>query len=211
MEPWSEWMVHFIYTRVSRDPHPAGQTYLDVRKVCSDYTIHHSPYMRDGILVMNLDAELLSYEGFGAFPTEEIFCSDCFLCFVVDMGKVDLHWIDGVTAIFLEAGDSPWSLNVDGILTQVLDEDPLDQTLMQQSRKRVSRINETWTARPGPRPSDTPPFCCRIPERNLIHLQVLLRTCPCKFTRNAPHTFAGSWAMICLFKPIFRNKSSERG
>lgn len=67
--------MHFICGSVSV-AHPLGNCMegadLDVWEVCPHNTIHHTPYVCDRILVLDLDSQLLPNEAPSAFATEQI-------------------------------------------------------------------------------------------------------------------------------------------
>lgn len=55
-----------------------GALHFDIRKVCAYHAIHDTPYVGDGVLVMNGYIELIADKGFGTLAAEEVFGSYSF-------------------------------------------------------------------------------------------------------------------------------------
>lgn len=103
---------------------------LDIWEIRAQNAIHNSPYMRNWIFVVYLDAQLLAYKAPCAFTAKQILRSHTFLLFRVDMLKVDLDRVGGISPLILEPNDCPGPLNIRPIGIEVPNEDSLDQSLV---------------------------------------------------------------------------------
>jgi len=169
MEPLSEWIVHFIYVTVSTTgAKNIGYTYLDVREVRPDNSIHDTPNMRNRILVDHLDTQLIPDKTPRSLSAKQVLCAYSLLMGAIDMRQVDLNRIGLILAIVLEALDRPGSLDLTTILLNIPNKRPLDHTLMEKRSKRIPRIDELWTTSPSTCPVNT--LLRWIPKSHLINL-----------------------------------------
>lgn len=105
-------------------------SYFDIRKVCPHNTVHYTPHVCNGVLVLYRNVQLRSDETPRTLATEEIFGPHCFFLLGVYVLQIHLNRIYGIRSVILEAGNSPWSLQFGPILGHLADKHPLDQALV---------------------------------------------------------------------------------
>lgn len=118
--------------------------------------------------MVNGDAQLLPHEGPGALAAKEVLGPNFFCGSAIHMGKLDVDRVLGVLALVRsEVRDRPGALDLDTVLLEVRDEDPLDKALMQESREGVAGVDEAGAARPGACARDA--LADGVPESHLVH------------------------------------------
>lgn len=165
--------MHFVYkVGISRALFQdlAVYSYLHVREVRPDYTIHNTPHVGNGVLVVNLDTKLVSDQALGTLTTEKILCADGLNQVCIQGLQRDLDWIGWVRTIVLEARDCPGTLDSRSSFLNLLQEDSLDFALMHKSGKWVSGVDESGATGPAASPMDTFSVGEGVPESYIIHL-----------------------------------------
>lgn len=149
-------------------------SYLNIREVCSHDAVHDTPDIRDGILMVDLDAELFSDKTASALTTEEVLGTNSLNDVCIDALERHLDGIVLVRAIVLEPDDRPGPLNSRASLLDFVNKDSLDLALVDEGSERVSCVDEPRAARPASGAVDTLAFGKRIPESDIVHLSWLV-------------------------------------
>lgn len=163
-------MVHFIYSVLVkvRDPVWEQSTYLDIRKVGSHDTVHHTPHVCDGVFVGDAHAQLFSDKRSRTLAGEEILGAHRLSLVAIHVCNVHLDGIRLILAIVLEARNPPRPLYPRVMLLDVGDEDSLNQSLVQERREWVSCIDELGARGPGGRSPDTLALAHGVPKGDFV-------------------------------------------
>lgn len=169
IDPCSECIVHFIFDVLAvlhEEPAVVRRlAHLDIREISLDNSIHNTPNMSYWVFVLDPYLQLLTDKRSRSFSTKQVLGSHGFSRSAINVLQFDLDGVVGIRLLInVEALDGPRSLYLRSVLLEVGNEDALYETLVQESSKRVSRINEAGTASPCACPGDAFAILRRVPE-----------------------------------------------
>ena len=142
-------------------------TYLDIRKIRLHNPIHHTPNIRNGILVLNPNIQLIPHKRPRTLPTKEILGTNRLS--IIPIYVLQVH-SDGVLALalILKPGNRPRPLHFNAILGQVIEKHALNVALVQQRREGIPRIDELGTASPCACAGDARARLTGVPEGDFV-------------------------------------------
>jgi len=149
-------------------------TYLDIREVSADNTVHDTPDIGNGVLVVNLDTKLFTNKATSTLTAEEVLGADSLNNVGVNALQLHLNGVIGIGAIVLEAVDGPRTLDPSASLLNLINENALDLTLVNEGGKRITSIDETRAAGPATSAADTRAITLGVPEGNIVDLSGLI-------------------------------------
>lgn len=123
---------------------------------------------------MDLDAQLLSNKAAGTFTTEKVLAADGLDHIGVDALQLDLDGVGLVQAVVLEANNGPGSIDGGTSLLDLVKEDALDLTLVDEGGERVSGVDEARAAGPASSAVDSLVTGEGIPESDIVDLGGLI-------------------------------------
>lgn len=160
--------MHFQKTKIYA-------TYLDIREVGAHDAIHHTPDVRDRVLVADGNPKLFANKAASPLPTEQVLGAHGFDHVGVQTLKLHLSGVGRVVAVILESRDRPRTLDSRASFLDLVQKDTLDLPLVQQGGEGISGVDESRTAGPAARASDTLLIGQRIPESHIVHLGRVVR------------------------------------
>lgn len=149
-------------------------THLDIREVSADDTIHDTPDIGDGVLVVNLDTKLLTNKATSTLAAEQVLGSYGLDNVGVNGLQLHLNGVFGIGAIVLEAVNGPRTLDLSAGFLNLINEDTLNLALVNQSGERVTSIDEAGATGPATSAADTRAIAFGVPESNIVHLGGLI-------------------------------------
>jgi hypothetical protein len=148
--------------------------HLDIREVSADNTVHDTPNVGDGVLVVDLDIELFTDEAASTLTTEQVFGADGLNDVGINALQLHLDGVIGVGAIVLESVNSPGTLDLATGLLDLVNEDALDLTLVDKGGERIAGVDETRAAGPAASAADASAISLGVPKGNIVHLGGLI-------------------------------------
>lgn len=120
--------------------------------------------------MVDLDTELFTDKATGTLTAEEVLGADGLDHIGVDALQLDLNGVVGIGTVVVEAVDGPWALNAGSGLLDLVNEDALDLTLVDQGGEGIAGVNEAGAARPATGAVNTSAVTVGVPEGNVIDL-----------------------------------------
>lgn len=149
--------------------------YLNIREIGANNTIHDTPDIRDWVLVADLDLKLIPNQAPGTLAAEEVLGADVLNHVRVQALEIHLNGIGWVLAVVIETSDRPGSVDSRPGLFDLVQENPLNLTLVDKGGERISGVDKSRARGPAPTSVNTFAIGERIPESNIVHLRGLVR------------------------------------
>lgn len=120
--------------------------------------------------MVNLNFKLLTNKAASTLTTEEVLGAHVLDHVGVQRLQADFDRVVDVGTVVLEADDGPRTLNLDTGLGNLVKEDALDLTLVDQGGEGVASVDEAGAARPAASAADTRAITLGVPESDVVDL-----------------------------------------